>query len=170
MKWRLLSRHDAPTQKDLFPGHRENLFGLASSEKMNTIWLQRLICDRCKARKIHMPVRKALSFSLALDFVLVTTVVMCQGVCWARCDTVGPRTVACSGPLACPCDLSQRCRLELPDFSVSALPKVQDAASAQVRPASVDILACIDFAVDFTNKVSTFATNSLYILNLSLLC
>ncbi len=117
-----------------------------------------------------MAVRKALSLSLAIGFVLITMAVMSRGVCWARCDTVGLRTVACSGPVACACDLSQRCRLELPDFSVSAWPWVQGAATAQVTSATVDVLARIDFAVVLTNKVSIFATNSLYILNLSLLC
>jgi hypothetical protein len=42
MIWRPLSKHNAPTQENLFPVHRKNLSALASSKKMNTIWAQQV--------------------------------------------------------------------------------------------------------------------------------
>jgi hypothetical protein len=130
--------------------------------------------------------RKAFSISLALAFLLLSLAACWAyaATCWARCDTVGPRYAgeatgvcqpldACCRAAACPCDFPQDCRLELPDYSISALPRLQSPSPAGITAAAIDVVTPLNFPGSIAKKVSTLGIGSsvcLYLLNHSFLC
>ena len=131
-----------------------------------------------------MAVRKALSLSLVIGFVLINMAVLCTGVCWARCDMPGFQYTAeaeggsqpmscCSEPAACPCQVSQGRPSQLTDSSVFAVPRVENPAQADITDSALDVLPPLHFQSGFTNKIWKFRAGpslALYLQNLSLLC
>jgi hypothetical protein len=131
-----------------------------------------------------MVVRKALSLSSALGFVLINMAMVCMGVCWARCDMPGFQYTAeaeggsqplscCSEPEACPCQVSQGWPSQLPDSSVFAVPRVGNPAQADITDSALDVFPPLHFQSGFTNEIWKFGAGpslALYLQNLSLLC
>jgi len=131
-----------------------------------------------------MAVRKALSLSLALGFVLMNMAMVCTGVCWARCDMPGFQYTeeaeggsqplsCCSESEACPCEVSQGCPSQLAASSVFAVPRVGNPAQADITDIALDVFPPLHFQSGFTNKIWTFGADpslALYLQNLSLLC
>ncbi len=141
--------------------------------------------------RLNMVPRKSLCIALAL--VLIQSLVWmptarvhasCAGGCCVQCDMRGSQHAAetngnsqpqgcCCGTKTTPCDVSQGCALELPDFAVFAVPMVEKPAPADIASTTTNLLPPLDLPRGFTNKVWTFSMGPpvpLFLLNLSLLC
>lgn len=130
-----------------------------------------------------MAVRKALSLSLAIGFVLINMAVVCAGICCTRCDMTGFQYTAAEGgsqplscccePEACQCQVSQGWPSQLPDCSVFAVPRVGNPAQADITDSALGVFPPLHFQSGFTNKIWTFGAGpslALYLQNLSFLC
>lgn len=131
----------------------------------------------------NMAAQKTLSLSLALGFVLINMTLVCMGILLARYDMPGFQCTAaegdtqpmscCSKPEACPCQVSQGWPSQLPDSSVSVVPKVTNLAGANITHSARDVPPPLRLQSDSTNKiwkVSAGPSLALYLQNLPFLC
>ncbi|HED01066.1 MAG TPA: hypothetical protein ENN18_11945 [Proteobacteria bacterium] len=142
-------------------------------------------------KKLDTVTRKSLCVALALVLSLglvgmpnALAQTGCVGECCGQCDMRGslhtaeakrisPPWSCCCGAKATPCDVSQGCASEMPDFALFAVPRVENPAPADIASVRTNGCPFLNFLGGLTNKVWNLGMGPpgpLYLFNLSLLC